>query len=350
MTTTSTTPAGARGDERTAPPHRRSTTLLALVLPLALMAVPALAALGWRDELPERIANHWGADGPDGFSSFAGAFVPLLVGTGLCVAQWAFAFWRGHDGVTRRGLVATSAGLGALYAVVVTGTLASQRGLADGALAPGGGPTVVLGLAAAVVVAGLAFLLAPADARLPARAPVDADARRVPLSRTQRAAWTRTVGSPSALLPAGAVVAATTVLAAVLDEWVALLVPVGLSVLLAAMLLWRVTVDARGLEARSVLGWPRVRVPVDEVLRADVVDVRPLREFGGWGYRLGRGGRAGLVLRAGEAIQVRRTGSRVLVVTVDDAATAAALLNTLADRRRPRDDRAERGTPRATAG
>ncbi|UJP38615.1 DUF1648 domain-containing protein [Cellulomonas palmilytica] len=304
------------------------------MLPLALMAVAALLVLSWRDELPERIATHWGTDGPDGFSSFAGAFVPLLIGVAVCTGQWAFAFWRGHDGVTRRGLIATSAGLGALFAVVETGTLASQRGLADGALAPGETSTVVLGLVVAVVVAGLAFLLAPADPPMPAQGPVDADARRVPLSRSQRAAWSRTVGSPTALVPAGAAVAMTTVLAVVLDEWAALLIPFGLAVLLAATLLWRVTVDSRGLEARSVVGWPRVRVPVDEVERADVVQVQPLRQFGGWGYRLGRDGRSGLVLRAGEAIEVRRTGSRVLVVTVDDAATAAALLNTLADHRR----------------
>jgi hypothetical protein len=41
------------------------------------------------------------------------------------------------------------------------------------------------------------------------------------------------------------------------------------------------------------------------------------------------------VTRAGEAIRIERTGGRVQVVTVDDAATAAALLNTVAERARP---------------
>ena len=62
--------------------------------------------------------------------------------------------------------------------------------------------------------------------------------------------------------------------------------------------------------------------------------VSPLAEFGGWGYRVGRGGRVGVVLRTGEGLQVERSGGRSFVVTIDDAATGAALLNTLAARSR----------------
>jgi hypothetical protein len=42
------------------------------------------------------------------------------------------------------------------------------------------------------------------------------------------------------------------------------------------------------------------------------------------------------VVRAGEAILIHRTGGRQLLVTIDDATTGAALLNTLADRSRLR--------------
>lgn len=38
------------------------------------------------------------------------------------------------------------------------------------------------------------------------------------------------------------------------------------------------------------------------------------------------------MLRSGEALVVRRAGGREFAVTVDDSATAAALLNTLAHR------------------
>ena len=71
-----------------------------------------------------------------------------------------------------------------------------------------------------------------------------------------------------------------------------------------------------------------------ELVRADVRDVRPFREFGGWGWRVGRGGRVGVVLRAGESLLVERTGGRSVVVTVDGARAAAGLVNSLADRSR----------------
>ncbi|KMM46993.1 hypothetical protein CWIS_02250 [Cellulomonas sp. A375-1] len=319
---------------RTPVPHRLSSTLLGLVLPVALLAGSALVALSWRHELPDPVATHWGTDGPDGFSSFGGALAPLLLGLVLCVGAWAMAFWAGRDGAMRRIAVATSAGLGTLFALILLGTLSAQRGLADAAQAPGVGGTIVGALLGALAVGIAAALLVPRDAPLPTSARVDPDAPRVPLSATQRAAWSRTVTAPAAVVSAVVAITASVVLVVALGAWPVLVVPVILAALLAVTLVWRVTVDDKGLQARSLVGWPTVRVPLDEVERAAVVDVRPLREFGGWGYRLGRGGRSALALRAGQAVEVHRTGGRVLVVTVDDAATAAALLNTLADRAR----------------
>jgi hypothetical protein len=97
---------------------------------------------------------------------------------------------------------------------------------------------------------------------------------------------------------------------------------------------WRVTVDRTGLRARGVLGWPSAVVALDEVVRADVVRVDPLREFGGWGFRSDLKGRYGLVLRTGEAISVERAGGGAFVATVDGARAAVSLLNALADRER----------------
>jgi len=44
-----------------------------------------------------------------------------------------------------------------------------------------------------------------------------------------------------------------------------------------------VTVVRTGLWARSLLSTPRTGVALDKVVRADVVTLHPLREFGGWG-------------------------------------------------------------------
>jgi hypothetical protein len=70
---------------------------------------------------------------------------------------------------------------------------------------------------------------------------------------------------------------------------------------------------------------------VEEAVSRRIV---PLTELGGWGYRV-RPERSGFVLRSGEGIVLRLTDGREFVVTVDDAATAAALFNAYLDRARP---------------
>ena len=61
------------------------------------------------------------------------------------------------------------------------------------------------------------------------------------------------------------------------------------------------------------------------------ITVEALGAFGGWGWRRVPGA-LGVVLRNGEALRVERKQGHALVVTVEDAATAAALVNALAAR------------------
>jgi hypothetical protein len=193
---------------------------------------------------------------------------------------------------------------------------------------------MALAVVAMVVLGAAAWLLVPGDAPHRARAAVPADAPRLPLGEAQRAVWLgRAAGGAGIAIGAvGLLVAAASALAT--RTWGALVVPVVLALVLAAMFAFTVRVDAAGLTVRSALGWPRSHVPADEIEQASVVQVRPFGDFGGWGWRIGRGGRVGVVLRAGEGLLVERSGGRSLVVTVDDAATAAALLNTMAERAR----------------
>jgi len=146
--------------------------------------------------------------------------------------------------------------------------------------------------------------------------------------------WQRTVFSRGALVVGVVAVLVVLVLTVVTRIWPLGLLALLLAGLLTTMVAFDATVDERGLLARGLLGWPTLRVPLDEVVEARATTIHPFKEFGGWGYRVGRGGRTGIVLRTGDALEVRRTGDRIAVVTVDDAATAAALLNTLADRAR----------------
>jgi len=74
-------------------------------------------------------------------------------------------------------------------------------------------------------------------------------------------------------------------------------------------------------------------VPLTAITGVRTVEVRPMRDFSGWGLRFGNLG-WGLVLRGGSAIAVDREGRSPFVLTVDDAETGAALLAALAQRAR----------------
>lgn len=329
-----TTPTGTR--RRTPAPHRLSTTLLGLVLPLALLTASAVVAFSWRDDLPNPVATHWDAAGDvDGFGSLAASVaVPLGIGVALTVGFWLVGLFLGQSASNRRMAVGVSAGMATFLGATLLGTLSVQRGLDDAAQVSGAGAAIAVALGAGLVAGALAGLVAPRDARQPARTPVSPDDPRAPLGADERAAWIRTARGGPGLAVGGVAVVGTLVLVVVTGFWWMILVPVVLGLLMAAMMSWTVTVDATGLEVRSALGLPRTFVPLDEVEGAHEVQVDPFREFGGWGWRAGRGGRVGIVVRKGPGLEVERTGGRSLVVTVDDAAAGAALLTSLADRAR----------------
>lgn len=324
-------------DPRPPVPHRVATTVLTLLVPLVITAAGVALALGWSDELPDPVATHWGTDGADGFMSLTGALAVLVATTvGTSVVVWALLLAGGRDASIRRIGTGTTVGLVTMLVVLVVGSLELQRGLADATAAPTIDSLLGLALGGGLVLGVVAALLVPTDPASTTTAVPPADAERLPLGRGERAAWSTTVWSPAAVAVAAPVVVLQLVLAVALQTWVLVAVAIGLGALLASMLVLRVTVDARGLDARSPLGWPRLRVPLDEVVAAHADTVRPLADFGGWGYRVGRDGRTGFVLRSGDAVVVERTGGRTSVVTVDDARTGAALLNALAERSRVR--------------
>ncbi|GIJ00300.1 hypothetical protein CLV28_0025 [Sediminihabitans luteus] len=332
-----TRPDGARPDHDPTARGLRSRRVVALASTLASLAVLAvgyLVPLRWVDELPDPVATHWGTDGPDGFTSLdgIGLLAPTLVMAALVVLLGVLIAVLGTAAFARRVLAGTSVGLAALVATLQIVSLGTQRGLADARDATDAG--IGVSLLVALLVGATVGLALPRDRPLPATAPVDPDAPRASLDPHERAAWVaRTRGGPGLAIGALAI-AGTAVVAVVLETWWLLLLPVLLGLLLAAMLEFVVRVDERGLQVCSALGVPRTLVPADEVERAGVVAVDPVRDFGGWGWRVGRGGRVGVVVRKGPGLLVERTGGRSFVVTVDDPDEGAALLNALADRAR----------------
>ncbi|MFE3069165.1 DUF1648 domain-containing protein [Streptomyces sp. NPDC059247] len=312
-----------------AAPRLRALTALPFVL--AVTGYLLLLALRW-DQLPDPLATHFGLDGgrPDGFT---GRTAFALVSTALLLvlgAGWTALVQRG----SLWGAWATAGFTGALLVLLVRDNLdATDPALVESSLAD-----PLLALAAAVLfgLVGLA-LTRTVPRAAPTGAAAGPDALRLPLGASEIAGWSRATASRTLTVLAALALAATPFVL-LLAPWPgALLGLLGLLVGLPGLALARVrvSVDRRGLTVRSALfARPRVRIPLDEVAGAAVrtLDTAAvLSEFGGWGYRV-RAHRTGVIVRTGEALVVRRDSGREFAVTVPDAATAAALLNTLAER------------------
>lgn len=313
--------------------------LAVAVLPLAIAVVGAAFVWSRRDELPAPVAVHWGAGGsPDDFMS-VGAVVALMItfgvvfggiGLGLSLAARA-------EPVLTRVLAGTAAGTTAFVTMLMAALVADQRGLADAAQAEAPPVTIVAALAFGAVVAAVAVWIVPPGRRA-AGGTLPDDAPRVAVDPDERVVWTRSVATgsvPAAVLIAG--VGVTVVTGVLTRQWWVLGLAAALAAVAALMFSITVTVDRRGMTIRGRFGWPRVHTPLDELARASVVDVHPIRHFGGYGYRISAfgplRGAGGFVLRGGEALLVERDDGRRTVVVVDDAATAAGLLNGLLERR-----------------
>lgn len=324
--------------------------LVAIVLPLLTVAAGLVVLLSVADALPDPIAVHWGASGqPDGFGPLWLVIVVLLavvVGTSLLLAVTTLpALRRGRIGSSPRLLGAVSWGLAAFLTAIVTVATAAQAGLPDAADSPAIWVPLLAGVVAGAVAGAAGFVIQPRVDFVPTRlgdaAPFEVDDGEQ-VVWLQRAVMAR--GGIVVLLAATALMVIITVI-----TWFAGIDPVGQAVMLGATvlivllvgmnLIFHVRVDDAGLAVTSALGWPRLRVPLADVAEAVVVQVDPMAEFGGWGLRWAPTGRFGVVMRAGEGIEVRRRSGKTFTVTVDDAAAGASVLTTLAARAARRSDR-----------
>lgn len=333
---------------------RRSRTAflwVGLIAPLAILVLAAVVIIAWMPELPDPMAIHWGADGVDGYTA-KWSYVPLLLGVGvalvLLIVVLALVAHRLPQSSTKPGvgpwspaarfLGAVNLSVAALIGSLAVGGAALQRGLSDAADTPGIGGWTAVGFALAVAFGLVGWFLQPQAAASPAGEAAAAGTIR--LDPSERAAWFGTATmAPSGvvvLLAGLALLLAMTVFFAAKGEdtwWILAGTTALIAVLIAMMVVFRVRVNAEGLRARSLVGWPNNRIPLEKIAAVETVQIDPMAEFGGWGWRIGVDGRRGIVLRAGEALQVTQTGGRVFVVTVDGAAEAAAVLETLRAKR-----------------
>lgn len=307
-----------------------------LALTVAPGAVATVAVATWiatfADRLPDPVASHWGPDGVDGTSSLAALLIPLLGGAALILAGCAaMVQWVGQTAFTRR----MSAGLAMYVSITMSGitgyTLWVQRDLADAYDSPDVGTGIVLTMVGALVAAVAVGAAVSSDPNTPAAQGPGANAAALDVAAGQRVAWLAEVRMRGMLVIAAAVLVVPTIVAAFVGGLLITVTASGLvALLLFSLSSWTVTINGEGLTARSAIPIVTVRIPADQVEEASVVAVNPLFEWGGWGYRTALNGATGVIVRRGEAIEVKRSGDRRFVVTVDDAETGAAVLNTVA--------------------
>lgn len=340
------------------PDLRRARTAflwVGVIVPLAVIAVSAVVVAIWLPQLPKPAAVHWSGDGVDGFGP-GWTFLAVLcgVGGGMVIA-FALLVWFAHRrpseqhstddvrpqwSVTARFLGAVNLGLAALMSVVALAAVGPQRGLADASEAPNvGGPAAIGGFLLLIVLTAIGWVLQPkVQTASPEGAVVSATA--LPASPSERVIWigTATVARTGQIVLGGAVLFVLALAALLIatgggNPWSITVLLATSALLIAAFIVtfaFRVRIGPSGLLVRSLAGWPKIMIPAAEVAAVRAVSVSPFAEFGGWGLRYGLDGRYGVVLRAGEALEVTRTDGRRFVVTVDDAESAASVLATAA--------------------
>lgn len=321
---------------------RLAFLLVAVLVPILLVAVGAAIIVSWLPSFPERVATHWGLSGADGFAPPT-TYLWILVGIGLglplLMAVVTLVAVRAHWGGAARLMGAFAAGMAAFATAVSLGSLWIQRDVETPADVPGIGGVMGVSFAALLVVGGIAWLVQPRVRPVPGRTLEPRHA--VSVGAGERVVWVA-----STTMPRGALVFLLLVLlglaglavfmlvTGVQGAWIAALVTVVVAFAVAATASFRVRVTPRGLAARALLGWPRVTIPVEEIVSARAVSISPFGEFGGWGWRMSPDGRSGIVMRQGPAIEVVRRERGPFIVTIDGAEEAAALLQAYVDRAR----------------
>lgn len=335
------------------PRARMAARIVGLIIPIGLVIVGVIVTLVWLPRLPNPVAVHWSFTGvPDGFGSpMLGLFLFPVAGLTMAALyflqrapHWVTGQRPGGDiwGPINRLTPAIVLGAAVVIFSLNMVTTAIQLDLPDARqLEPNLAVTIVpavAGLAAAV----LGYFAQP---RLRVSATVEAETGEpLELAPAERVAWVGTIGVSRTYLWIMGASLVVLVACLILVASIRPAEPVGISIVGASLLVvvvltftcmrFNVRIDERGLEARSFVGWPVMRVPADQVVTVEVGDIHPFGEFGGWGWRLSVDGKIGIVMRTGEGIRVTRRTGRPLVVTIDDAESAATALATAAQQAR----------------
>ena len=314
---------------------RRAALVATIWAPLAIVVAAEIVVIAVGTTGSSQLITHWGADsdrtGPWWTYAILVAAIgfPVIAIMGFCMARAT------RVAGTNAWMPAIAMGITTFHAV---GMGVGSVVLNASPLAP----TLPLsgGVILAVAVAVLTWWLLPREA--PASESVEA-ADTLPVRSGEVAAWTGRLELPAwlmAIIAAAAAALITLGVSLLLTVgprlWPIFLAPTLLLVVLLVTAQFVVTAGPRGFILRSAIGWPRLHIPAANLAKAGVVTVDPMADFGGWGFRWVIGpthkGRWGVLTRRGPGLEVFRHDGRSIVVTVDDPGTAAAVLETYANK------------------
>lgn len=309
---------------------RRYVASVGAVVVGALVVGGGILAATW-SRIPDVVATHWGTHGVDRTQAKPTAYLSLmLLMLGLAALFGVMARFIHPDG--RRYLAAATGFVVGLISVLVVGSMVAQIGLTDPtqAVVP---PLVIV--MAVVVSIGLAVLLwwlnpPPEFGARRRDEPLPEDAVTLAHRPGERLVW---IGHTAPLHWGGLTALGLVLLATVIVCWVAspwlVLVPLAVAVLVVGTINARVVVDAGGVRVSSgPVTW--IRLGLDQIQSAGSRPVRPFKEYGGLGLRYSSSGR-GYVTRKGDGLELRLADGSTAVITMDHAAQAAAVVNTLLD-------------------
>jgi len=313
--------------------ERRLTVWVTSIAGLGLLASvgPLLLAA---PHLPEPLASHFGPSGAPNDKLPLLAFAAVQAGLVLVPAALAWPRARGANSSSAAGRLALLGFSSTLSAMVAVLTLRLNWDRAVWTEAAHFElwfllPLLGLPMAVAAVLGALGRRLWPGSGMA---SPLGAEA--LPLAPGERAYWSGVAHNRWLLVLAVGLVIQSWILSLVLSK-----APmVSSSVLLIHLLVLpvlellsriRVSINEQGLTIHyGHLGWIRQRVPLARIASATAFELEPLAH-GGWGYRgsLRWRGRAAVVVRSGSALRLELQDAKQFCITVDDAETAAALLN-----------------------
>ena len=317
-----------------------SLVIIALLVPLAVTMAAVVLMLSWLPDLPNEVISHWGIDGADGFAGPVN--YPIVFGITGVLASVAlgiatlFSASKGELTWVLKVLALLPLWLTVFLGIVASWLLGAQRVSSEGVDSPA--LPILVGFVVASALAVIGWFILPVADRPVRGAP--SPAPTLPIAAGERVLWTGLATSSTALIViiGGVALFATALVAVAIvltggRYWFLVFAPVLIIFLVISSFAWRVRVDQRGVEVRSIVGVPRFFIPLSKVESASVAEINPIGDFGGWGLRWGGGGRMGVVLHRGAALEVHRTDRRSLVVTIDRPEDAAAVVNGLVAQR-----------------